>query len=64
MGWRNDINYSVEPKFDGIGISITYEKGTLVKQLQEEMDWWGSLLQRMFYKYQKYQKKLKLMPQK
>ena len=28
---QNDIEYSVEPKFDGIGISITYEKGKLAK---------------------------------
>ena len=28
---QNNIEYSVEPKFDGIGISITYEKGKLAK---------------------------------
>ena len=26
-----DIEYSIEPKFDGIGISVTYEKGKLTK---------------------------------
>ena len=28
---KHDIEYSIEPKFDGIGISITYEKGKLTK---------------------------------
>ena len=28
---QHDIEYSIEPKFDGIGISITYEKGKLTK---------------------------------
>ena len=28
---KHDVEYSIEPKFDGIGISITYEKGKLTK---------------------------------
>jgi DNA ligase (NAD+) len=28
---QHDIEYSIEPKFDGIGISVTYEKGKLTK---------------------------------
>jgi len=28
---QKNIEYSIEPKFDGIGISITYEKGKLTK---------------------------------
>jgi len=27
---RSDVRYAVEPKFDGLAISLTYERGTLV----------------------------------
>ena len=31
------VIYAVEPKFDGIGISLTYEDGVLTKAVTREM---------------------------
>ena len=57
---ENDINYSVEPKFDGIGISITYEKGTLVKAVTRGDGLVGELVTENVLQISKIPKKIEI----
>ena len=60
--WVSEDNtvYSVEPKFDGIGISITYEKGNLVRAVTRGDGLTGELVTENILQIEKIPKKIRL----